>query len=193
MKTIILVRHSQPEKNKNISNEEICISDEGIALAKKLFSKSIFNNIDYVYTSTYKRAYQTALLLSNDVIKEYNLIERKIGNKKDNDFWEKQYIDLNYKNIDGESFNEVKERITKFINEILFKMSENEKIVFVSHAAAICCYLMNFCEIKVLDSKTKQRKITFNNKTILSGKIEIPSAFVLGFEENILKNIMYMS
>lgn len=54
MKTILLVRHSIPQKI-NVENAFIPLSKEGINQAKQFFELPIFSHVNDVYSSTYLR------------------------------------------------------------------------------------------------------------------------------------------
>ncbi len=194
MKTIILVRHSEAQKLKDIPMDQLPLTPRGEYLAQRLFLQDAFQKIDFVYSSPYKRAYDTARLLGRRVIADQRLIERILGDKTEQSevLWEKQYLDPDFKTPNGESLNDVKERMTSFINESLGKMNENETAVVVSHAAAICAYLLNFCTITVTDAKEKSREFSFHKTVIHSGKLKTPSAFILEWDNGNLINLRYL-
>ena len=179
----------------NVENKDIPLSNEGIQKAKEFLIYDIFQKINKVYSSTYLRAYQTATVFSKNIIQDERLIERLIGDSKtaNKSQWKKQYDDHNYKNNQGESLNEVKQRMTNCINEILLSMKEQEKVLIVSHATSICSYLLNVCDIKVTNEKDRIRKIIFNNKIILEDKIQKPSCFILKYMNNQIIDIQYMT
>lgn len=140
------------------------------------------------FSSPYIRAKQTAEAFSVDVITDARLSERKIG---DTDtftkaLWAKQYTDMDAKNDNGKSFRMVQRRMSEFMNALLAEMEEGESAFVVSHAAAICAYLQQYCEIQVTDVSTKRRRILFHNTTVLDGKIKTPSCFVLTFEKDLV-------
>ena len=193
MKIIYLFRHSIPDKNSTLLNEYIPLSQEGENLAKELVNKLHVKLPIKVFSSTYVRARQTAEIITGDVITDTRLIERKIGNKDTftKDLWAKQYINKDIKNDNGESFRMVQKRMTEAINDILLKMCDDESAIVVSHAAAICAYLQQYCKIRVIDIETKRRKIVFNNKTVLDGIIKTPSCFVLTFDDE-LTSVSYI-
>lgn len=193
MKIIYLFRHSIPDKNSILLNEYIPLSQEGENLAKELVNKLHVKLPIKVFSSTYVRARQTAEIITGDVITDTRLIERKIGNKDTftKDLWAKQYINKDIKNDNGESFRMVQKRMTEAINDILLKMCDDESAIVVSHAAAICAYLQQYCKIRVIDIETKRRKIVFNNKTVLDGIIKTPSCFVLTFDDE-LTSVSYI-
>lgn len=193
MKTIILVRHSLPEKI-NLENKNIPLSNDGITKAKTFFQLPIFKHIDYVYSSTYLRALQTAQVFSNQVIKDERFIERLIGDSEtaDKRQWKMQYENHDFKNINGESLNEVKERMCASIYDVLNHMQEEETSVVVSHATSICSYLLSICEITVTNEKDKIRRISLKGKTIFEGRIQKPSCFIIQYEHNEIIDISYM-
>ena len=194
MKTLFLIRHSEPKKNIELPTELIPLSERGERLAEALFSLAAFQDVRRVYTSPYKRAYDTAKCLGKEVTTDPRLRERELGNKAtlNANFWGRQYEDYAFKNEGGESLDEVRNRMTACINEILLVLCDGEEAVVVSHAAAICAYLLNFCTIRVLDAEHKLREITYNGKVILSGSIDTPSCFALRFDGDRLCDFSYI-
>lgn len=196
MKTIYLFRHSMPEKNCEYENGMIPLSEEGKILAAKLRKKLNLDElcIGKAYSSPYYRALQTANILADNTICDTRLRERKIGKKESFSIetWKKQYEDLNYKNNQGESLHETGERINSVIDEILKEMQENDTVLVVSHAAAICSYLFRFCQIDVIDVLKKTRRIVFKGKCILEGAIATPSVFILKYERDEIFDISYV-
>ena len=190
MKTIILVRHSIPQK-LNIENKDIPLSKEGIEKAKELLC---FNHVDYLYSSTYLRAYQTAQVLSHKIIKDERLIERLIGDEEtaDKKQWKMQYDNHDYKNKNGESLNEVKQRMSACIQDILTNMNDHETSIVISHATSICSYLLNVCDIQVTNEKDKIRKIIFKDKVVLEGRIQKPSCFIIQYDNHEIVDIVYL-
>ena len=77
------------------------------------------------------------------------------------------------------------------VHEIISMMKDGDTVAIVSHAAAICAFLLNWCSIEVMDEQKKVRKITHNGSVVLSGKIATPSAFILAFEDEHLCGIRY--
>lgn len=184
MKTIFLIRHSEPQKNIGLPTELIPLSPHGERLAAELCSRDEFRDISRVYASPYRRAYDTAKHFGKEVTADTRLRERELGDRTtlNAEFWARQYADRTFKNKDGESFDEVNMRMTACINDILSDLCDGEKAAVVSHAAAICAYLMNFCTIRVLDAEHKLRELTHSGKVILSGSIDTPSCFALRFD-----------
>lgn len=187
MKTIYLMRHSIPEKI-NLETSLIPLSTDGLKLAKS--KRTDFLNIDYCYTSPYTRAVKTAKQISNNIEILYDLHERIIGEAYE-DFWLKQYLDFDYANKNGESLNQVKKRMKITIDKILNDINEGDKVLVISHATAICAYLLNYCKIIITNATEKSRKITFNNDVILNGKIEPTSYFEIKYQENNIYSITF--
>lgn len=194
MKTIILVRHSEPFKDRTIPTEELPLSEQGHIKAQELFSLDIFRSVEAVYTSPYRRAYSTAEKLNKRINVDDRLRERELGNPEtlNAEFWKRQYEDHDYKNSDGESLNDTKERMTSTINEIISMIQNGDTVAVVSHAAAICAFLLNWCSIEVVDEQKKLRKITHNKSVVMNGKIATPSAFILEFENEQLCRLRYV-
>lgn len=193
MKTILLIRHSEPIKDRTMPTDKLPLSEQGHTKAKELFSCDIFRSVKAVYTSPYQRAYSTAEKLSEHLIVDKRLRERELGKLEtlNAEFWYRQYVDHNYKNVDGESLNDTKERMTAAINEIISATQDGNTVALISHAAAICAYLLNWCSIEVIDEQKKLRKITHNGTVIVNGKIDTPSVFALEFECEQLCGIKY--
>lgn len=180
MKTILLMRHSIPEKSSAFVTDP-GLSSAGTERAKEIFSTFRFADISQVWASPSQRALQTAKLLGRPVQIDSRLLERKTGDTTGQDlsFWKRQYEDPNFKNPDGESFREVNARMSACIREILSGLSDGETALVVSHAAAICAYLQSFCTVEVTHAEQKLRRIRFHGKLLLDGKLEPLAGFVL--------------
>ena len=195
MKNVILIRHSETIKDRTIPTAELPLSKQGHIKAQELFSFDIFRSVDAVYTSPYRRAYVTAEKLSKHLNIDDRLRERELGNPDtlNEKFWSCQYEDHNYKNVKGESLNDVKERMTIAIHEIVSTMQDGNTVAIVSHAAAICAFLLNWCTIEVTDKEKKLRKITYQNAVVMNGIIATPSAFILEFKNEQIYRITYIN
>ena len=204
MTKIILMRHSQP-MNSNIGindssdsdqvrNEKNILTPEGEKRAEELAKKDIFKDIDVLYSSNYVRTMSTAkyIAFNNNIDLNMNekLGERKFGvaiNNLPKDFFTRQWKELDYKEGNGESINDTKERITSVINEIINK-NKDKNICIVSHATAISAYFLNFLELRINDGLTWY----LNNELVFDGKWDAPHAFELEIENGKLisfKNI----
>lgn len=190
MKRIILMRHSIPEK-VNIPTELIPLSEAGLQKIEEATKKVYSYNIDKCYSSSYKRAFETAKGFYDDVKIVTGLHERVIGEDPNEYFWRMQYADYDYKLIGGESLNEVKTRMKTAIDSIVHEMDEGETSLVVSHATAICAYFLNYATLQVTDTECKLRRIIFDNKIILDGRIDNVGYFELEFIDDVLRNAFY--
>lgn len=201
MKTIIyLIRHSQPMKNniqlKNndslqIINEKNPLSVVGEDKAKMMAEINELDNIDIVISSNYVRAMSTAKYVADKNKKDLNIIEgfgeRKFGitdwSQKPEGFEKRQLVDLDYKIDDGESHNEVADRM---YNSLMLVLKENlgKRIVVVSHATAITFLFMKF-------GTYYDGILYFKDKVIFDKDFEwnAPELFKLTFEQEELVDI----
>ena len=188
MKTIYLFRHSKPVKQGQYSNADIPLSTEGRARIQNLIEELNIGCDRKIYTSPYRRALETAEVIACNPITDERLVERGIGEKETftKEIWQRQYVDAMLRNVGGESFAEVRDRISSVISEILSDMHEDESVIVVSHAAAICAYLQQLCEVVVTDVDSKQRQIKFHDRIIMDGTIQSPSCFKLDFERELI-------
>lgn len=205
MKTIFLVRHSEPLKkdkinyinydNEQIQNELIPLSIDGENKAALLTSKLFAANINNLWSSQYVRAISTAKYIAEannliiNVSSDFN--ERKIGNSENigEEFWLTQLYDKNAKTPNGESRKEVKDRMLTGIHRVLNETNDGEISVIVTHAAAITFLLMNWCELANAELKRKKRWLKFNDKDVINDSFNTPEVFQLIFENNDLKDI----
>lgn len=196
MKTLYLFHHAKPDKTSKLENSLIPLSEEGRAALLALLGR--IGDLDKnapVFSSPYRRAYDTALLISGCVVGDSRLTERQTGTRETftKELWAGQYTDCDLKNTGGESFREARERMTEAINEILDQIPGSGSAIIVSHAAAICAYLQQFYRVEVVDADSRHRKITRGERVILDGVIQAPSCFRLAFEERYLpSHISYL-
>lgn len=181
MKILLLMRHSIPEPGK----ADAGLSAAGIERAKAVFQAPVFRGVSGVWASPARRTVQTAKLLGLPVVTDSRLLERRTGDTtgQDASFWRRQYEDPDFKNPDGESFREVRTRMSAVLAEILPELPDGGTGLVVSHAAAICAFLQGFCTVEVTDERQKLRRITFQGKTIFDGRFEPAGCFVLKIDE----------
>ena len=103
---------------------------------------------------------------------------KRLGETKEHSYTIEQIINPSLKCTGGENMLEVKARMEKVINEIL-QNNIGQKVVVVSHGAAIKFYLSNWCEFR-------ENKLFYNNLEIVT---ESPSLFKLTFKGDNLANI----
>lgn len=161
--------------NESLVNrrEKRILSIEGEEESRKLAKDPDLQKVNVIYASNYVMSIGTAKYLANDLELPLNirdeLGERIIGNlgdKKIRVVNEMQENDFNYKLNGGESLNEVKRRMMKFI----FKVLENDKdkcIAMFTHNVAITSLLTEYCtEGFNLDNRLI---LNYNDEAIVDG------------------------
>lgn len=121
------------------------------------------------------------------------LDERRVGIPNDDlvkDWFERQYLDENYKTINGESQKMVRDRMMKVLDEILSN-DRGKKVAVFTQGYAITFLLLNWCKLEEIrkDNGSHILKYSFNNKIIFDKKINSPEVFKLTFDEEKLINI----
>ena len=197
-KTIYFMRHSEVLKGIDhefnndsiqLTNEKSILSVNGERLAEEKSKLDVFKNVDLVVSSNYVRAMSTAKYFVNEntnfaVVDYFN--ERRHGVKSWDElpegFEEKQFSDFNFKVGDGESLNEVRERMLTGLN-LLLHHTECSNILVVAHATCIAAMLSTWCSIKYGEN------YKYNDKIILSNHWNFLECFKLEFENDELVNI----
>lgn len=109
----------------------------------------------------------------------------KLGETKKHDYTTEQLLDSNLKNVEGESAEEVRNRMNSFMSEIL-ENSDDKKIAVVSHGAAIKFFLQGICEFSL-----NEGGFIYNKKIVAPTKIASPSLVKLRFENRKIIEIEY--
>lgn len=187
MKTIYLFRHSKPDKTPGQPNERIPLSRDGRIQMRVFPAKLQISRDAKIFTSPYRRALETAQMIGDHIFPDNRLIERQTGPSQSftKELWANQYVDPELKSLDGESFRMVRERMTAAVQDILLQMQDGETVVIVSHAAAICAFLQQYCDISVTDADKKCRRIVYQNRLVHEGDIHAPSCFKLNFDKGL--------
>ncbi len=201
MTIIYLMRHSsgivkREDINLNesfqITNEKYMLSVEGEKRAEEYSNLKELQNLSAVISSNYVRTMATAkyMAFKNDlpIIVDESFNERKFGVEKREDlpidFFSKQVGDKDYKLNDGESFNEVRDRMLKGLIKVL-KKNKGKKSLIVTHGSSIVFLLSKWCQVEY----DKNYIIKFKGKVILNG-FNSPELLELKFNDsNKLVNI----
>ena len=132
--------------------EKRILSIEGEEESKRLANLAYLQNVQAIYSSSYVMSIATAKYLAKhlelDIHIKSEIGERVIGNlgdKKIRMISELQENDFNYKLSGGESLNEVKSRMVRFIKQILEK-HEDKTVALFTHNVAITCLLSEWCK-----------------------------------------------
>ncbi|MCE4956281.1 histidine phosphatase family protein [Macrococcoides caseolyticum] len=126
MKQIYFIRHSIRDISYK-HDESAPLTEDGVKLALDLVE--IFKNkeIVQIYSSPFKRALDTVKPIAEDkglkIEIVENFYERTVGDWIDNfsEFAERQWKDFDYKLENGESLNEVKQRIVPAFEDLINK------------------------------------------------------------------------
>ena len=204
MTTLYLIRHSVRMKRDDIETynttqpriireEKIILSSEGEKRAEILSKEQELQNIDILYTSNCVRTLQTAkYMMESQNLKaniDERLDERRVGiinDKEVPDWFIRQYKDIDYKTIGGESMREVRNRFSEVIDEILNK-NQNKRIAIFTHGYAITSYLLKYC--KLIHISEERLEVEYNGKTLYNKRLNAPEVFKLTFDNQELKNI----
>lgn len=203
MQTIYLIRHSAPfieiENYKDYSNvswtdynRNMILSVEGEERAKQLAGLEELKNIDSIYASDSFRAIGTAKYISEQnnlkIRLDPRINERNLGVEKikdlPQDFTVNSFKNKDLKYQSGESLNEVDQRFTEFITEIL--SASNKKTVLVIHGIILMSYLQNNC---TFDFDGRNFKLSFNGQEIIDRPLTNPDIFRIDYEDNKIVNI----
>lgn len=161
---LYLIRHGKTVWNKDNrlqGSKNIELSQEGIEAAKNLGEELKTTNFDYIYSSPLDRAYNTALLATQNrfpIIKNQDLREINFGDLEGQTYEQMESADHPSRYFftapekfkpapNGETLESVCQRTQKFIQTIiepLYKTNPNARIMIVAHGAlnkAIMCYL----------------------------------------------------
>lgn len=204
MTTVYFIRHSVRFSNNLIDsyntsqsnllkNEKIILSVDGEKRAEILSNEKELENIDIVYASNSVRTQQTAKYLCNKQNLHINIDERfderRVGipNEKEYpDWFERQYLDENYKTVNGESQKDVRTRVYDGLMDIL-QNNNNKRIAIFSHGYAITFLLLKWC--KLINANESKITLSYKNKIILDKRINAPEVFKLTFDDKELTNI----
>lgn len=204
-KTIIyLIRHAEKLKkgivylsdndSKDIT-ERMILTIEGERAARKLSKYYEFKNIDKIYSSHYSRALATAKYLAkslNQTIYVDNRLGEIVSGKIDVDkkiFESNRRKNFDYKCLDGESINDVKMRMSNFLNDVL-KNEKGKEIAVFSHHIAFICLLTKYC--KVTYDINDHLRLEYHN-TVINEKWQSPDVYKLTFVDYDLKDIEHLN
>lgn len=178
---LIFVRHGQTDWNvqgKIQGSYDSELNSTGINQAMKLSEKLLSLNYKFskIYSSPQKRALKTAKILSKSSNVDYVLMKdlqemnmgkweglswKEVEEKYPTEY-KKWYLNRRYtKTPDGESYENMLERVLKSIDKIINENTHD--VVIVSHSAVIMClqcYVTNTPFNEMLKFKTKNANIT---------------------------------
>lgn len=166
--TFYVVRHGEAEQNKRkILNSNAAnvfkLTHEGQKQAKKAAERLADKNIDMIFCSNFPRADETAQIIADEIhvekIIDDRLREHDMGifdGKGDADYV-RSFADTQeryYKKIqDGESFEEMEQRVIEYIN-FLNRKYTGKKIVIVTHGDVIRAIARYFDRLSIEETFT---------------------------------------
>lgn len=192
--TVYLIRHAEPNYD-NHNDRERELSQKGLQDCQLItdFFKDI--SIDTIYSSHFKRAIQTITPLSTSkhlpIQPQADFRERKIDNSWIVDFdtfVAKQWEDFNYKLAQGESLQEVQDRVIKQLKQVL--ATEQQTIVISSHGTAISTLIQYYDKSFGLDDFQAIKRLmpfvaslTFDQQRLMSLEIINPFTNTLIYQK----------
>lgn len=141
MTTVYFIRHAQPDfsvKNTSVRS----LTEEGLADRLKAADFLENSEISAIYSSPYKRAYDTVLPIAErrtiNIKTDDRLRERSNGEGAEpfEEYAEKQWNDFSYKRPNGESLGETQNRNIAALREIL-AANRNKTIAIGTHSACL--------------------------------------------------------
>jgi len=164
---------------------------EGEKNAKKISENKVFDSIEKIYSSFHSSALSTSKYLKEkhnlEIILNSNFNDCKVGNLGNKNMKMVKGLqehDFNYKLINGESLNDVGNRISYEINKLL---NDNCNIAIFTHRRAILGFLLKFCSVGYnLDDSLI---LEFNDKQIYDDTDSEYDIYELIYENNELIDI----
>ena len=158
----------------------LTVNGEKVALT--IAKKKILQNADVIYSSSFFSSINTAKYLAE------RIDDRKIGLLEDKNLnlRNMQEHDFDYKLVNGESLNEVKNRVRDLVKELI-KNYENGKVVMFTHNSCILALLsiwatkgFNYEERLILD---------YNENVLIDGLRTDYNIIEIDFEQEKVENI----
>ena len=201
MNTIYLITNNCFTTDNIVYRDSISLDDQrkcrpltvgGEKIALTIAKNKKLTKIDAIYSSTYFSTIDTAKYLKDkfdlDLIVDKRLDDRKVGNLTDNslNLRNLQEHDFDYKLSNGESLNNVKNRMKSFVKEIL-QNHEDSNIVLFTHNISMISLLSIWCE-KGFNYEEKLI-LDYNDSVIIDGLRNDYNIIKLEFEPDNLRNI----
>ncbi len=151
--TIYFVRHAKPDFS--IKEESIRpLTEQGMIDSKKITASLLDKEITAIYSSPYKRAYDTVVDFAESTELKIQVVdnfrERNVGEWVEDfqGFAKQQWSDFDYKLTEGEALREVQERNISALFDVL-KQQGGKNIMVGTHGTALSTILhyfnRNFC------------------------------------------------
>ncbi|PIN93286.1 hypothetical protein COU54_03725 [Candidatus Pacearchaeota archaeon CG10_big_fil_rev_8_21_14_0_10_31_24] len=165
---LYIIRHPETEWNKKRrlqGHKDSSLTIKGKNTAKKMGLELKDKNIEKIYSSDLGRCIQTSEIISRilkvKIVKSKELRERNFGDFNGlPDKIVNQKMDRNRFNLkcpNGESFNNMKKRVLKFLKNL----PKNKNLLIVTHDGCVRAILSEIYDLNPLDKKAsiKQNQI----------------------------------
>ena len=168
------------------------LTAQGEKVALTIAKKKFMNELDAVYSSTFSSSIDTAKYIieknEQDLVIDKRFDDRKVGKLTDEslNLRNLQEHDFSYKLPNGESLNDVKNRMTSAIKELI-KMHGDSSIAIFTHNIPITALLSVWCT-KGFNYEEKLI-LEYNDQVIIDGLRTDYNIIELDFEEENLKDI----
>lgn len=179
MKKIYLIRHGESEWNilrKIQGHKDISLTDKGIKQANLIANRLVHEDIDIIYSSDLKRAYDTAKIIGNKIglepnqrkeLREINfgawegLSNDIIGSeyKEEIYLWRKEPEKLKIEG--GETLKEVQIRALRELENII-NTNQDKNILIVSHGVTLKTMILGILDMDLFYFKN----LTINNASL---------------------------
>ena len=200
--TVYLIRHSEKFNLKEIAiynttntrqqkTEKMMLTIEGEKRAEILSNISELQNVDRIYSSNCVRTIQTAKYLMKRLDLKLNIDERfderRVGIENSDtvtDWLQRQYADIDYSTINGESQRVVRNRFEAALLDIIKKYKGKEIAVF-SHGYAITFFLLKYFNFKMVRDDHFIQMTDDDGNLVLNKRINSPDVFKLVLDEHL--------
>jgi 2,3-bisphosphoglycerate-dependent phosphoglycerate mutase len=144
MTRIYFVRHAEPDRKWNDDRTKP-LSDGGLVDRMTIIEKLENKNIQMVFSSPYKRSYDTiepvAKKIGLEIVTDERFRERKPGKEGNNiELFKKLWSDFSHCEEEGESIGEVQNRNIEALKEVL-DIGKDNNIIIGTHGTALSTIL----------------------------------------------------
>ncbi len=147
--TFYFLRHGETKVDRDVPISKWVLSERGEAQAKQLAQEGVFKDVDLIFSSTEKKAYQTALPIAESLGKEVAKLEeiveldRDKGNFMEAEEYEKTIEEcLKHQSESVNKWETAVHALDRFLDKIdeLDRKYDNKKILVVGHGFTINLY-----------------------------------------------------
>ncbi len=182
MTRIYLLRHAQPDYT-HIYDRTRPLTAQGLADAKAAAALFADKQIDAIYSSPYKRSYDTvlptALTLGKRIITDYRFREREkgAGGNRSRELYQKRWADFTFHEPGGECLLSVQQRNIRALGELL-RLYRDRNVLIGTHGTALCTILQYYdpafgCAdfLRIIDYMPYLLELQFEGERLI-GKVE---------------------